>query len=233
MADKTPGSTKNSSDRSANVSITVCCREGDTTSWNSVEIAMVPPGKRQVSMRLLHALSADSDPRAASTATSVEDPNSEYNEQSINEPASGSPRKHRRAAELANTTGKCLERVSTTRTAPRSASKIASVNARVAPLAKRTCSGDIAIQWSSGRTPAEIRSPSYTPFISPPHIPRSHYKGFPDTAKVMDRRRGKTGSGEISKNIELACAKCKRLLYDLQPYGNPIGSHRVGSHRGL
>src|SRR5258708_39643740 len=138
MADKTPGWARDWADGSANVTKTVCGGEVDTTSLNSVGIAIFPRGKRQVSVLLLLALRADRDPTAASTAASVDDPSSEYNEQSINEPESGSPRKHRRAVELANTMGKCLERVSTTRTASLSTSKIASVNARVALLAKRT-----------------------------------------------------------------------------------------------
>jgi hypothetical protein len=138
IADRTPGSAADGAAGSANVNMTVCCRAFDATSLNSVEIAILPRGNRQVSVQLLLALRADRDPKTASTATSVEDPSSEYSEQSINEPASGSPRKQRRAAALANTMGKCLERVSTTRTASRSASKISSVNARVALLAKRT-----------------------------------------------------------------------------------------------
>src|SRR5450631_442944 len=118
--------------------MTECGTEADATSLNSVDIVIVPRGKRQVSVRLLLALPADRDPRAASTAVSVVDPSSEYSEQSINKPESGSPRKQRRAVELAKRMGKCLERVSTTRTASRSASKIASVNARAALLATRT-----------------------------------------------------------------------------------------------
>ncbi len=180
MADKTPGSTKNSWDGSANVNMTVCGR-ADATNLNSVEIAILPRGKRQVSVRRRLAFPAVSDARAASTAISVGDPSSEYSEQSINEPASGSPRKQRRAVELAITMGKCLERVSTTRTASGSASNIASVNARVALLAKRTKSGDVAIQWSSGDLTRDPRVKLYPLHISSAYpqaalygIPRCH-----------------------------------------------------------
>src|ERR1700737_1726784 len=77
-------------------------------------------------------------------------------------------RRQRLAAELAITSGKSRDFASTTITASRKASKTASVNGRVALLANRTYSGDVAIHWYSG----QLKSDHLYAFISTAHIPR-------------------------------------------------------------
>jgi hypothetical protein len=80
-------------------------------------------------------------------AESAAVPSNEYSE-SVRELGLAPPGKQERAAALASTTGKCFGRESTTSIASRAASKAVSVNGRVASLAKRKNSGDVAIRWT-------------------------------------------------------------------------------------
>src|SRR6202011_753466 len=90
-------------------------------------------------------------------------------------------RRQRLAAELAITSGKSRDFASTTITASRKASKTASVNGRVALLANRTYSGDVAIHWYSG----QLKSDHLYALHIHSAYPQGQYEGFPDRCGVM------------------------------------------------
>ncbi len=122
-------------DSGANVNITSRCPAAMASGLTSVSTDMSPPIQRHWRTRLVGDRGSDSTASVVSTVDAEALPSQRCNEVSIRPTVSVAGEKQRRAAALANTTGRCLWRASTTTTASRRLSRAVSAKARVVLVA--------------------------------------------------------------------------------------------------
>src|ERR1700723_3115896 len=128
----------------------------------SVMTERSPGMKRQAMMRLPGAPESDTDDMRLPMLAALDAPSTSASGVSRKSAVSLCPLSARQALALARTMGKCLWRASTTSTASRRLSKAVSANARVALVARRRKSGDVAIRWNPGN-PRIISITLYAP----------------------------------------------------------------------